>query len=271
MSLGRLWVPRPALTGPVFPVVLVVRNDVAARYKFGDVHHPVESRVHHKTCYQAVRCAVAKRDEHDGDERRNGIPNIPPVDRDNLSHHEATDLHFRQTSSSYVREKTHKNQSRPRCPGRDGGENGTEEHGNEKADAASDGSQSGLSAFSDASSGLDEHRNRRSAKQGANRYADGIRAIRDSRPREVAGLWVHDAAKSGHAVKRGRTVEDIDIEKGEECECEVTRRFAQVPLQLVQDGFQRLEMDHLLEEVPSIIANPRAWEIRDGRVSSTQD
>ncbi len=80
------------LTSPVFAMILVVGNNVAAGDKLGQIDHAVECGVDHQARNEAVGSAESKRNEHYGYEGWDCIANVSPVDRRDLSHHQATDL-----------------------------------------------------------------------------------------------------------------------------------------------------------------------------------
>ena len=82
------------LTSPVFAVIFVFGNDVAAGDNLGQVNHAIKCSVDHQTRNKTVGRAVSEGNEHHGYEGWNRIADVPPIGRGDLSHHEAANLCF---------------------------------------------------------------------------------------------------------------------------------------------------------------------------------
>ena len=138
--------------------MVVGRDDAAARGLGDEPDGRVEHDVGAHAGNQAVSDGVAKGHDGDGDEGRDGVAQVGPVDLDDGADHHGAD----------------QDEHAARGPGRDGGEDGREEDGDEEAEPRRHGRQARLAALADARAGLDEGGHGGRAEEGADGDGDGV-------------------------------------------------------------------------------------------------
>jgi hypothetical protein len=132
--------PARQLVSPGVFEVLVGGLDAAAGSLLDDPDGGVDEDVRDDARDEAVGDAVRERHHGDGQERRDGVAHVVPVDfGGGLDHHGADD-----------------DERAAGGPGRDGSKDGREEDGDEEAEAGGDGCEACGAAFGDARAGFDE-------------------------------------------------------------------------------------------------------------------
>ncbi|KND92520.1 hypothetical protein TOPH_02772 [Tolypocladium ophioglossoides CBS 100239] len=240
---------------PVLLLVDVGGNDATAAGKLDEPDHGVDEDIRADTTDEAVGDGEGKGHEGDGEEGRDGVAHVLPVDlSDGAGHHGADE-----------------DEDAAGGPGRDGGEDGSEEDGDEEADAGDHGGHARFAALGDASTGLDEGGDGGHAEDGADGDADGVDHVGDGGTLKVLGDGVDEAGEAGHAVQGTRAVEDVDIEEGDEGEAELAAVLGDVPLQDVEDVLDAVEADDVLEEVEGVVADGGVGEVGDGGAAGPGD
>lgn len=132
-------------------------NTAATRNLLDDPDGGVDDGVGDNAANETVGDGVGEGHDGEGDECRDGVTGVAPVNhRRGLAHHGADD-----------------DEGAASGPGWDGGEDRGEEDGDEEADARSDGGKTGFAAFGDSSTGFDKGSYRGEAEQGADCDAEG--------------------------------------------------------------------------------------------------
>jgi hypothetical protein len=127
LELLRWWV----LTAPVLLVVVVRREDLAARDESNKPRRAIDDGVAHDTCDETVRDRVRERHEHERDKCGDAITGVVPVDGEHAAHHHAA----------------HENERTASCPGRDRCEDGREEERDKEEAASCDGGDTCATSF----------------------------------------------------------------------------------------------------------------------------
>lgn len=120
--------------------LLVLGHEAAVGGALEEPDDRVDEDVQQYARDEAVGDAVGERHGDNGDEGRDRVAHVLPVDVDSRGHHH----------------RAYQYQNAARGPRRDGGEDGREEDGYEKADARRHGCQAGASAVGYAGAGFDE-------------------------------------------------------------------------------------------------------------------
>ena len=145
------------LVRPGLLVYLSGWDPAAARGLLDDPDGGVKDGIGDDAADEAVGDGVGEGHDGEGDEGRDGVAGVAPVNCGRgLAHHRADD-----------------DEGAAGGPGRDGGEDRGEEYGNEEADARDDGGDASLAAFGDAGTGFDEGGYGGEAEEGADCDAEG--------------------------------------------------------------------------------------------------
>lgn len=226
---------------------LVGGHDAAARSLLDQPDGGVDDNVRAHTGDQTVGNGVGKGHERNGEESRNGIAQVAPVDLSNGLHHHGTD----------------QNQHAASGPRRDRGKDGSKEDGDEEADTGHHGSETSLATFRDTSTGLDKGGDWGSTEQSTNGDADGVDHVGDRGTLEVLGNGINQIGELGHGVQGTRAVEDIDVEEGDQGKAKLSTVAANGPLLHTEGLGDLVEVHNLLEEVKGVVANLGVREVGD--------
>ena len=170
---------------PVLLLVLVGWHDAAARGNLDEPDRGVDEEVGADTGDQTIRNRVCKRHDGDGEESGDRIAEVSPVDVLGGCGHEGTDNDQRAASS----------------PGRDRGEDGREEDGDEEAHAGEHGSKSSLASFGNTSTGFNVRRNRGAAHQRTDGDTKRVDRVCNGRVFKVLCTFINGATETGHGVE----------------------------------------------------------------------
>lgn len=162
---------------------------------------------------------------------------------------------------------TYQNQSTSRSPRWDRRKDRRKEHGHQEADPRSHSRQPRFPSLGNASAGLNKGCNRRAAQQRPHGNAKCVRAIRQSRAREISRLGIHNAREARHAEQGSSAVDDVYVKKSEECENKLRGSAADIPVEDVKGVVDGLEGYELSEEVEAVVAFRCGREVRKRRVS----
>jgi hypothetical protein len=232
--------PRPGLL-----LFLVGGNDPAARGLLDDVDERVDDDVRADTGNQTVGDRVGEGHDGDGEECRDSVAHVLPVDVLGRLSHEGTDNDERTSGG----------------PWRDRGENRREEDGDEEGETSEHRSETSLSSFRDTSTRLDVRSDRGAAKEGTDCYTHSINGVGDRRVFEILGALVDSSAVACHGVHGTCAVEDINVEEGDESKTELASVLRDVPFLDNEDLLDWVEGDDFLEEIERVVAEGSVGEV----------
>ena len=235
------------LVRPGLLEVLVFRSDAPSAHDFDEPDGRVEQDVREHAGDQAVGDRVCERHDRQSQKRGDRVPDVPPVDvGGDLGHHGADE-----------------DERAARGPRRDRREDGREEDGDEEAEARDHGGDARRTALGYARAGLDKGRDRRHAEERADGDAEGVDEVGDCGPFEVLGALVDGAAVARHGVHDASGVEDVDVEKGNQCEAELAAHAGEIPFLHEEGLFDAVECDDFLEKVERVVAGGGVGEVGD--------
>jgi hypothetical protein len=207
---------------------------------------------------KTISNAVGERNHGQGNERRDSIANIGPVDLHALAHHQTTDLFICQYCDivcSLQLGVTYNDEGAASGPGRDGSKDWRKEERDQEANTADDGSKASSASLSNASTTLDKGSHRGAANNSTQRDHQGVSAVCPSCSRKVTLLAVGPMAEPSHGVESGSAVNEVHIEEGEERQDKVELVVAShVEIHCIQRLLDWMESYHLLEVVESVLA-----------------
>lgn len=241
--------------GPTISLIIVGRHDASAGRNLDEPNNGVEQHVGADTGNQTIGDRVRERHDGNGEECGHRITHIPPVDLGNCADHHGAD----------------EDQNAAGGPRRDRCENRREEDGDEEADAGNHRSQSSLSTLGNTSTRLNKGSDGRNTKDGTNGDAQGIHHVCNGGTLKVLGDRVDDVGETGHAVESTCTIQNVDIQKGDEGESKLATVTRNVELEDVEGVFDLVEVNHLLEEVEPISADGVIGEVSDRGISRPGD
>ncbi len=187
----------------------------------GEALGRLHQHIHDQPQHDAVADAVAQRHEDHGDEGRDGVGIVEPVDLGHAAAHHHAHHHEGRSDGGIG----------------DGKEQRTEEQGERETHGDDKGGESGSSALSHASGALHIGRGGRGAHAGTSRGGHRIRHQHAPHPVDLAVL-IHHARLHRHGNHGADGVEDVHEEEGYHHDQHVPRADM-LPLELQQDGRQR--------------------------------
>mmetsp|Transcript_14374 Transcript_14374/g.33230 ORF Transcript_14374/g.33230 Transcript_14374/m.33230 type:complete len:286 (+) Transcript_14374:190-1047(+) len=186
----------------------------------------------------AVRDRVRQRHQRDGDESRDRLAEVVPVDIDEAAHHHGPDDDQRRAG-------------RPRGHG---GEEGSEEDRDEEVQGDDNRSEARAPTLGNAGGRLDVGGD----GGGAEACADGGRHAVDEEGGAVAlevALFIHDFRKLRHRKERASGVEKVDVKEREQSHEHLPALAAvEAKVHLERRGRHRLHAHHLLEVLVAVLA-----------------
>jgi hypothetical protein len=144
---------------------------------------------------------------------------------------------------------SYQNQGASCGPRRDRGKDRRKEDGDDEAEASGHSGKASSASLRYSRARLDKDCHRRQAEQTADGDAQGVGAVGDGGPGKVAPGGVGDAGEPGHTVQGRCTVENIDVQEGEEGQGELSRVGTHVPVVSPQEPVGRVKADDLLKKV----------------------
>lgn len=170
---------------PVLLLILVWWDNTTARCNLNEPDRSVDEEVGADTGNQAIGDRVGKGHDCNGEESRDGIAQVTPVDVLGRSSHERTDNDERAASG----------------PGRNRGKDGREEDGYEEAETRKHGSKSSLASLGNTSTRLNVRSDGRAAHERANRDTNSVDRVCDGRVFEILSALIDGATEASHGVE----------------------------------------------------------------------
>lgn len=154
-----------------------------------------------------------------------------------------------------------------RCPGGQRGKDGREEDGYQETQTRNYGCETRSTAFGYACTTLNECCDRRASEQGTNRYEEGICAVGQRGTREISVFAIYHATETHHGIESGSSIDDINVEKCEECKNKLGSGVVKGPVELIQCLLHWMPCNYLFEEIESRIPFLSIWEVSDSRAA----
>lgn len=230
---------------PVVLLGLVLGDETATGCLLDDPDHSVDQDVAAHTGNKTIGDRVSEWHEGNGEESRDGVTHVPPVDLGDSLHHHGTDQDEHTASS----------------PGRDRSEDWSKEDGNEEANTGDTGSETSLATFRDASTRLDKRSDWRGSKKSTDGDANGVNHVSNRGALEVLGDRVNQVGELSHGVQGTSTIENIDVEEGDQGKTELSSVAADAPLLHAESLADLMKVHNLPEEVKGIVTDIRIGEV----------